>query len=262
MKRYLSLYWTLIKLNWKALREFPADSVTSIFSGLIWGVFMIVSLQLLFWQIPSVAGWTREGVVVLGAVYSVVVGLFRAILSRNMDDMAKVIHMGELDVVLSKPIDTQFLLSTRLINISGLVRVVVATIFIVWFLPHIGIHPTVIDLLLFGALCLLSLLFLYGLYMSITALLVWYSHTNNLVDIAESLLGTSRYPQGILQRAPFIIASIFVPFFLIINVPSKALLHRMTEADVVSLALVSVGTFLFSRFFWRYALRFYTGAGG
>ena len=262
IKQYKDTYQKLWSLNTSIVLINRVDAINSVFSSLLWAFFIILSIQLLMNKVPSVRGWNREEVMVLGIVYSVVAGLFRVLFARGFNNMAQVIHKGELDMFLLKPVDAQFMLTASSIGVTGLIRVVVSFLFLLWFLPHAQIHPTVIGwgAFIFTGVC--SILLLYSFDMIVCTLLIWASGNDALVELFEFLMGTSRYPQDIIRRSSLLLFAIFTPFFMVVNTPSKALIGRLQLQDVLVLIVLSLSAFVVSRLFWKYALRSYTGAGG
>src|SRR6185312_3229309 len=96
--------------------------INSTISSVGWGIISIISMYILTAKTSSIYGWNRNELLLLAGVYSVSIGIFHTIFSRNFDRFSKVIHLGDLDSILLKPIDSQFSLSFTLFNYMSITR--------------------------------------------------------------------------------------------------------------------------------------------
>src|SRR3972149_8688112 len=83
MGKYVRIYRDLLRLNLSSLVAYRSNFVNSVVSSTAWGVFSLVSIVLLTYRVQSVFGWTREEILLLTGVYSVVIGVFHTLFSRN-----------------------------------------------------------------------------------------------------------------------------------------------------------------------------------
>src|SRR3989344_7547774 len=109
MKRYFRIYKQLCIISLSELLAYRGNFLNSLISSLVWGAFSIVSILLLTAKTKSVFGWTREEIILLTCSYSMLIGIFHLVFSRNFEYFSRIMDLGQLDTFLLKPLDSQFL---------------------------------------------------------------------------------------------------------------------------------------------------------
>lgn len=260
MRRYFSVYFSLLKVNFSSLVAYRSNFINNVVTSIAWGTFSILSVALLLTRTPTIFGWKREEILLLAATYSIFIGFFHMIFSRNFERMSRMVQFAELDYVLIKPIDSQFLLSVWLINFTSLFRVVVGIIFASILLSLLHIQPGISEITISIFLLFLGLLCLYSLWFSVTTLTIWFPRLSNIVDVMYTISSMSRFPREMFREFSAYLFYFLFPLMFIIVTPVKALLARASIFDFMGLLVSVVILFGFSRWFWKFALRFYTSA--
>ncbi|MCL4359875.1 ABC-2 family transporter protein [Patescibacteria group bacterium] len=258
--RYIRVYKKLLELNFSALLIYRAHFLNSLVSSVAWGLFSLFSIVLLTSKITVVFGWSRDELLLLNGLYGIIIGCYHVFFSRNFERFSTIIHFGQLDSILVKPIDSQFLLTFWLVGYATFSRVLIALAY-TWYIAGIlHIIPTVWNILPIAGIMIFSLLTLYSLWFIVITVTIWHTRLSNLTELMFSVTGAARYPAEMLHQLASYIFVFFLPFTLIINIPAKIFLSHARWQDAALLMGVAVGLFLVSRKFWRFALRFYTSA--
>lgn len=260
MKRYLKVYLTLVKLNYSNQLAFRADFVNSLIGNAAWSIFQITSTLLLTSRTPRVFGWTREEFLLLAAIYNVVLSVFYTHFSRNFNELPDNIHYGRLDSFLVKPIDSQFLLSCWHMGFGNILRFIIGIGFIGYLAMQINLDLTFWSILGFFALLAFSVLIVYSVWFIVMTITVWLSRLSNLVDVLYGINWVMRYPQEMFKGLGIYMFFIIFPLTFVVVSPAKVLLQKILLGDVLWPIVLSVGLFLVSRMFWKFALRYYTSA--
>jgi len=249
-----------MELNLSTLTAYRANFVNSMVSSVVWGLFTVFSVILLTNRIDSLFGWSRDEIILLTCVFNIILGVFHLLFSRNFEYFSRIVHLGQLDTFLLKPIDAQFLLSTRYINYTSIIRVLFGVGLTCYFLRErlFAIRP--IDVLLFLLFSFCGIVLLYSIWYIVTTITIWFSRLNNIVDVLFTMSSITRYPPEMYREFSFYIFAFLLPLILIITTPTKFLLGRPDAASMIGLLIFSIVFFVASRKFWRFALRFYTSA--
>ncbi len=113
LRRYLRLIGVFVRASVSAQLEYRANFLISLIGALLTSGGALFGLMLLSIDGQPVGGWTyREASVVVG-LFTIVQGFIGAVLSPNLNKIAEAIRLGTMDFTLLKPIDAQFLVSTR-----------------------------------------------------------------------------------------------------------------------------------------------------
>lgn len=260
MKKYVLIYGQLLKLNVSNLIAYRSNFVNSILSSVAWGVFTIVSVVLLTLRVTSVYGWKREEIILMTGAYTVMIGIFHTIFSRNFERLSNIINLGQLDYILVKPIDAQFLLSFWFTNYTTLIRLPMGLAVIFYSLNVMKVTPNLLTVCWFSFLILIGLILLYSIWYIVATLTIWFTRISNVVDLMYSVSSISRYPREMFKNMNEYIFIFLLPITYITITPVKYLLNKGSMVDVIVLFLLAFSFLFASRAFWKFALRFYTSA--
>lgn len=257
--RYWRVYRTFFVSSFARELEFRANFFAKIAQNLVWIGFFVMILLVIFRNTDSIAGWTRGETYMLAAtcflMNAVSGGLFMSLV-----EIPQQVRLGTLDFVVTKPIDSQFWVSTRKFNFSD-VGVLVAGVLMVGYGLYITeLAPTLSQWLAYFVLVGTSLAIFYSFNLALMTLGIWLVRVDNLWVLGESVMQIARYPvdiyQGTLQRL-FVYV---VPLAFLATIPTRQLVR---EFDASMLAL-GVGwaavALILSRLFWKFAMKHYTSA--
>lgn len=260
MKYYFKVYLRLLDLNLANLFAYRGNFVSTLISSIAWGIFSFVFIILLTWRSPVVYGWKREELILLMALYNIVIGgFFHLFFSRSLGRISTVVHFGHLDHVLLKPIDSQFLLSSRVIAYAQISRIIMGTAATAYLVNKMQIEIGLFNFFAFIVLSAFGLLLLYSLWFLVITLTVWFSRLSNLVDLLYHLNELTRFPSKMFDPVKNYLIFI-IPYTLVLVTPTRALLDKASLQEEMGLILLSILVFYLSRRFWRFALRYYTSA--
>jgi ABC-2 type transport system permease protein len=195
--------------------------------------------------------------IVLG-IFTFLQGVSGTFLIPNLSKIVQQVEQGTLDFVLLKPISSQFWLSTRSISPWGLPDMVFGFIMILYAGSQLGL--TFSNYLLSAIPMLCGIVILYSLWFILGATSIWFVKIYNVTEVLRGFLEAGRYPiiaYPVMYRFFF---TFVVPVAFLTTVPAEILLGRGELVWSIGTAILAVLLFLFSKFFWQFALRFYTSA--
>lgn len=260
MRHYFTVYVTLLRLNLARLLAYRGNFINSLIASIVWGTFSFIFIFLLTSKTSSIYGWTRDELILLMALYNIVIGgIFHMFFSRNFDKFSVTVHLGQLDQILLKPIDSQFLLSSLNIGFTQISRIIMGLGVAIYIINKIKLPVTLIHIGEFIALSIVGLILLYSIWFLVLTLTIWFSRLSNLVDLLYHLNDLTRFPPQMFNSIKNY-AFFILPYTLILVTPTKAMLHNLTLVDTAELLFFSLTLFYLSRRFWKFALKYYTSA--
>lgn len=260
MRHYTKVYFRLLLMNFSKLMIYRANLINNFFSSLTWALLILTSMVLITARTTEVFGWRREQILILTGIFSAGIGVFHMLFSNNFGNLARIVNLGQLDSVLTKPIDTQFLVSLSDINFVQISRIIIGFLFSAYIISSSKMSVSLFSLVSTVMLLLIGLTLLYSIWMMVMTLTIWFTRLSNLVELMFNVTGMARYPREMFAGASRVIAITVLPLTLVMIVPTKTLLQRATLLDIGSL-LFTTGIFFFlSRKFWQFALKYYTSA--
>lgn len=260
IQKYLRVYRRLLYMNFMVLVIYRSNFINSMIATVAWGLFSLYSVVILTSKTTQIFGWSRNELLLLNGYYGLIIGVFHVLLSRNLERFSSVIHNGQLDSILTKPMDSQFMLSLWMVNYTSLARIVIAGWY-VWYMGGIlGVHLTFLKSIEFVSLSIASIMLLYSIWYSVVSCTIWFTKLSNVVELMYNITGMARYPQEIYMQLAWYIFALLLPLTLLITTPAKIYLGQGSIRDILLLLSFACIFFILSRKFWKFALRYYTSA--
>jgi ABC-2 type transport system permease protein len=219
----------------------------------------VFALSLFYRGGGSLGGWSWDQALLVMGMFTLLQGVAQTWFNPNLSRIVEHVRTGTLDFVLVKPIDGQFWLSTRRISPWGLPDLVFGAGILAYAAVRLDVTPGALAFAIVPALS--SLILLYSLWYIVATTTIWYVKIYNVTEVLQALLAAGRYPiQAFPPGLYRFFFSFVVPVAFLTTVPAEALLGRAGGGYVVYSALFAALSFGVSRWFWRFALRFYTSA--
>jgi ABC-2 type transport system permease protein len=240
--------------------QYRANFVVQIFDSLIKLFVGLFGLYLVFSYTTTLGGWSQAELLAVMGVYTLVGGLIRTFIDPNMQRLQEDVQQGTLDFALTKPEDSQLLVSvreTRLWQLTDVVLGLGIIAYAVWQLRETFGLP---ELITFLFLLALGMLMIYCVWLMFTASAFWFVRVGDVFDIFEGMYQTGRYPVGIYPGWLQGILTFLVPIAFAITLPSEALTNRLTLSSLGLAVAMAVALFCITRLLWRAAVRRYSGA--
>jgi ABC-2 type transport system permease protein len=254
--RLLGLFWST---SIAAEMEYRSNFLMSALSSLFNLGSTLFALSLFYRNGADLGGWTwREALLVMG-LFTLLTGLSRTLFEPNLSRIVEHVRTGTLDFVLLKPLDSQLWLSTRRLSPWGLPDLLLGLSLLGYAAWTLKLAPLSCVVALVPVLA--SLTILYSIWFTVAATTIWYVKIYNVTDVLQAWIDAGRYPIDAFPPGLFrFIFTFIVPVAFLTTVPARALLGQVELRWMLYAAILAALLFTFSRFFWRFALRFYTSA--
>ena len=258
----MNRYFGVLKLLWSAAIaaeleyriNFILAALTSLgnLSGSIFGLFLFYRTGYTF------QGWRWEEALIVLGIFTLLQGFSSTFLAPNLNRIVDHVQKGTLDFVLLKPISSQFWLSIHTLSPWGLPDIIFGVILIGYAGGRLGI--TLTNYLISAIPLVFGLGSLYSLWFMLGATSIWFVKIYNVTEVLRGLLEAGRYPMVAYPIAYRFFFTFVVPVAFFTTVPAEAMLGRVQVGWIVGAGLLALGLLIVTRFFWSFALRFYTSA--
>jgi ABC-2 type transport system permease protein len=259
MRRYVRLIRIFMGASISAQLEYRANFLISLLSALLTAGGALFGLVVLAGDGNPVGGWTyREASVVVG-LFTLVQGFIGAVLYPNLSRLAEQIRLGTMDFNLLKPVDAQFLVSTRNIDPFRSIDLLIGGGLLTWAISGIpGI--TLLNLVTGLGLLLAALVIVYAIWFGLTTTAFWFVKVENITELFNGLFRAGQFPVTAFPGWVRVLFTFFVPIAFITTVPAEALIGRLNLNSALSALGVAAVLLIVSRLFWQHAIRSYTSA--
>ena len=258
--RYFRLYRAFVLNCLARTMEFRAQFFAGIIGYAIWTSVSLVFIGVVFGEVGAVKGWTRDQMWVLYGTYVVLESLCYGVLGPNMFRFSGLVQDGGLDLVLIKPVNVQFFVSTRYLDLNGCLNAILGFALIGIGLNRLGQLPNPLEWLTWLLLLLCGFAMAYSFWFSCVTIAIWAVKLEGIAVIFDPMMQMARFPIQIYPGRILTFLTIGLPVAFLTTFPTQALLGQI-EGPTVAAALGLATLFVTaSALFFRFALRFYGSA--
>jgi ABC-2 type transport system permease protein len=258
LRVYAALFVQMLKVRLAYKADFLADLLATALGGLS----SLLFVWLIFLRIPSLAGWSREEVLLIYGMSMVSYGLFGTVSWNLFEFGDRYIIQGRFDRVLLRPAGTYTQILFDSFRIPALSESLVGLLVVAWSARRLGLDPSAFDLL-FGVTAVVSGAVIFIAVFSLLASLSF--HFEDRIGISPpvfNLIAFSRYPQTIFPAAIGFLLRWVIPFGFVAFYPAEGLLGRSPYRGLTVLApVVALGFALLTALMWRIGVRRYESTG-
>jgi ABC-2 type transport system permease protein len=252
--------WLFFRVGAMNELQYRANFFVQLFkSVLALGVALIV-LRLVYSHTAELNGWSESELLIVLGIQLVMGGIVHTAIQPNMQRFVEEVQDGKLDYALTKPEDAQVIVSVREVQIWQMVDVISGGIVISVGATGLDHGVGAGDLLAFGGLLLIGAVLIYCFWLIISTGAFWIIRMWFIAELFEGIFATGRWPIGIYPGWLKYSLTYLVPIGFAITVPAEAVTSRLQWTTVVVAVVFAVALFVFTRWFWRFGLRRYSGA--
>lgn len=259
LKRYFSLYLALFRTSFIADLEYRANFLIRIITDIFWYIAQIMTFEVLFQHTPKIGDWNLPQMrVFLGLVF-IADALYMIIFSENLDQFSDKVRKGDLDLLLAKPVNSQFMLSLQKASTAAIGNLGIG---LVWFIYSLVQLPDFQWLRLLWLIILIpcGLIALYSVRFSIAALSVIFARSENLQFIWYQIYRLGMRPDSIYVPWLKWLLLTALPVGVVASVPARAVLEP-PQWGLFTWVVFLAGLLIYlSHRFWKFSLKFYSSA--
>jgi ABC-2 type transport system permease protein len=259
MRRAVFLIAVFLRNSIQVEMEYRANLLASALTSVLSCAMAIMTLLAFFDQTDRVGGWTLPMMIGLFGVTLILEGLIDSWLFPSLNAVSEYVRRGDLDLLLIRPVNSQFIVSFRHLRI--------------WYGPNILLGfgavlysmaaqetLTAANVILFLLLTVSGATILYSIWLAASTLSFWFTKVGEVSIIAYTLMEAGRFPVTAYPAWARFALTFVIPIAFITNVPAEAAMGQLTwERGLLGLAAGLVALCLGS-LFWRFGLSRYSSA--
>ena len=258
--RPFRLGWLFFRIGSMNELQYRANFFIQVLQSAVAVGTALIVLALVYSHTDDLNGWSQSELMVVMGIQILLGGVIRMSIQPNMERLMEEVRDGKLDFALTKPEDSQVLVSVRDVRIWRSVDIVAGSAVLAYGISGLEQGVGLDDALLFAAMLAIGAATIYCFWLVIATLAFWIVNAWNIIELFDGLYQTGRFPVSIYPGWLRFGVTFLVPIAFAITVPAEAVTSRL-EWSTVALA-IGFGIVLFgvTRWFWRFGLRHYTGA--
>ncbi len=257
---YAALIWSFFRASAISDLEYRMNLVGKIVTDIIWYAAQLSVFEVLFRQTSSIAGWTLITTRVFMGMLFLEDSFWMLIFQENLDKLSDKVRKGELDLLLAKPVNSQFMLSFQRFSTPYVFNIFLTAAYLGWALSKLPGTFSFwrLGFLIFSLPCSLAIVYGVRFFFSASALIFTRAENINYVWWQFYKLGTR--PDAVYPPWLRYTVLSLIPVGFIASVPTRLLLEPPSPILMLSSIVLAVLFVYISTRFWRFALSFYSSA--
>lgn len=256
----IRLSWLYFKVGVMNELQYRVNFVVQLMQSAISLVVGLVVLALVYSHTTELNGWSKSELLCVLGIQILMGGAIKTYIQPNMTRLIDEVRDGKLDYALTKPQDSQVIVSVREVRIWQVIDLVSGSVVLAVGLSQVVTDVGPLDAVAFAIALLLGGLMIYCFWLVIATAAFWVVNMWTAVELFDGVFATGRWPVGIYPGWLKYSVTFLVPIAFAVTVPAEALTARLGWQTLVFAAVFAAALFGGSRWFWRYGLRNYSGA--
>ena len=254
------LAWTYLRIGVLNELQYRVNFFIQLLQSAISVATGLIGLSLVFGQVNELAGWSRSELLAVMGIHLLMGGVIRSAIQPNMERIMNDVLNGTLDFALTKPADSQALVSVREFRFWQLTDVLVGLVILIIAVIQLQSQTGILQILAFIAALVMGSIMLYCVWLMVTSIAFWVIRVNDIVNLFEGLYAAGRWPVSIYPDWLRTGMTFLVPVAFAVTVPAEAMTNRLTPESMLFALGLTVLFLLMARGVWLLGLRSYSGA--
>lgn len=256
----IKLFWHFFRIGALNELQYRVNFFVQIFQSLLALGTGLVGLALVFSHTTALAGWSRAELLVVMGVHLFMGGVIQMSIQPNMARLMGEIQDGTFDFALTKPVDSQVVVSVREVRIWQVVDVLMGAGVMAYAVTQLGRAVGAWQALGFAAALLCGAAMIYSFWLILTTGAFWVVRMEHIIELFQGVYQAGRWPVSIYPDWLKTGLTFLVPIAFAVTVPAEALTNRLNAQTLGLAAALAVALLLVARWVWRRGLKAYSGA--
>lgn len=257
--KYLGIYQAFFKASFVADLEYRLNFVILVIGEFIWYSTQLILFEVLYRHTNIIGEWNVHQMRVFIFLVLFVDSIYMILWDPNFSSFTDNVRKGTLDLLLMKPINSMFMLSSQRISVSHIPC---------FFITFGGLIWALYQLPDFNWLKLLWLVFLIPAGLSVifcgrfalNSTSIIFTRADFLQYIWYSIFRLGLRPDAIYSGFLRIILIFVVPFAMVASIPARILLEPTQFWMIAWAFILPFILFYLLRKYWVFCLKYYSSA--
>ena len=225
-----------------------------------WMIVNLLLVEVMYRHTSSIASWSKYEMLLLVGTSMIIQRLFTGFFWTNLFEVGRNVRTGNFDFYLAQPGNPLFMVSTRKLDPDGLINSLVGVAVVIYSAQQLGLHPSVMDALLYLLLIICGVVIHYAAMVLIAGASFWLINSQGIEGSYFTIFQFSRLPRQAFRGVTSLLFVYLLPAVVVSNVPAEVLRHGFSLSP--ALWMVGVAVFWMSLAIWVFnaGLRRYSSA--
>lgn len=240
--------------------EYRLNFVVRIVGEVFWYTAQLSVFEVLYTHTNSINGWTIYDVrIFMGSLFLSDV-IYMILFQENLDHFSRLVRRGELDLILAKPVNSQFMVSCRKVAVSNFGNLVLVIGYLTWAILSSPHAMTASQFAFFFVLIACGVLITYSMRLLFGMLVLIIHEASNIQFIWYQIYRLGTRPDILYPSFVRYFIFLAIPVAFIASVPARVLIEGVNLKLFGAGLTVTVFFFALTSWLWTRALRQYASA--
>ncbi len=259
LKKYFSLYIAMFKASFITDLEYRANFLTRIVTDIFWYVSQVLTFEVLYNHTDKIGDWNRSEMRVFLGLLFVIDAFYMIFIHENVENLSEKVRKGDLDLILAKPVNSQFMISLQKANTALLGNFILGFSWLIFSLSQLE-NFNLIRLFWLILLIPCSIAVIYAMRFIFSATAVIFTKSENLQFLWWQVYRVGMRPDTMYHSAIRFAILTIIPVGVVISIPAHSLLDPEFSLLWVWPLILAPILIYFTHLFWKFSLRFYSSA--
>lgn len=259
LKKYGGLYAAMFRASLIADLEYRANFITRILTDVLWYVAQIFGFEIIYRHTDKIGSWNLEQTRVFLGMLFVVDAVYMIFVHDNFDKFSDKVRKGELDLLLAKPVNSQFMVSLQRASTAMIGNLIVAGGWLAYSLWNLS-EFSPMRLLWLVILIPSGVVVLYVSRFLLSSVALIITRAENLQFMWYQIYRLGMRPDSIYVPWLKMILLSFVPVAIIASLPARALLDPPEPWLFIWSPVLAIILLWLSAKYWAFCLKRYSSA--
>lgn len=259
IRKYLGLYAAFFKASLAADLEYRLNFIFLVIAEFVWYSTQLVLFEVLYRHTQIIGEWNIHQMRVFLFLVLFIDSIYMILWDPNFSAFTDYVRKGGLDLLLTKPINSMFMLSSQRISVSHIPCFFITASGLVWALAQLdSFNWFKLLWLIFLIPAGLSVIFCGRFALNCSAIL--FTRADFLQYIWYSLFRLGLRPDAIYSGFLRVILIFIIPFSMVASIPARILLEPIQPWMIAWALVLPFLLFTLLKKYWAYCLRHYSSA--
>ena len=261
VSKYFKIWLAFFRNTLSRDMEFKMNFILEMFIDFIYYGSLFFFFKVIFQYQNSFGEFNQDAIIIFLILLYIVDSLYVFLLGGNVFEVNNKVRTGDLDFILTKPIDPQFFISFRYVNSYAMVSLVILVTLLLKLIYNYHDNQFLIYNYFFCFISvIMGVIIFYSIEFIIACLAFWFRNFSYAGWLAGELIKYSRRPDTIYKNWFRKVLLTILPMAMIVSVPSRILLFGFNGKLLLLQLSVSIIFLLASKFIWIRGLMRYESA--
>lgn len=261
LRHYWRLYRCIIRLSLLERAAFHGNSWLDFIAHAVINMTHLAVGGAIFANTPALGDWTPAHYLLFLGTFHIADGLSMVFCFFNILRLPELVRTGQLDTVLTRPVNAQWFVVFRQVNVASLFDLAYGLALVGVALGLMGARPGAHEVALYAVLTLNGSILLTTLNIMAMTATFWLMQNNSALTLLEAVLEFGLKPDVILPPWAWRVLTFFLPITVMFSFPARVVGGLLSPWLVLWALAAGALSVWASIALWRAGLRAYTGAG-